>query len=275
MSFANYDLEAQQPPPNGTQHKKSSELDQIVSDTSSQVLTFGSLIGQFNSQRKLLGSKRDGVALRESLDLLQNRISDLDSAISVLIMNINKAMDPNSNLQVSERQLMQKERLTSDYRDLHRSFRLALDSYKEKKKSIPIKTSTEETPLLGGDQKGVPEQQQQQQQQQQLLQDQIEQTELQYHILLTEERNREIEQVAEGIREVNSIFKDLGTLVNQQGEQLDTVEENILELHGNTQQASRELHKAHEYQKRKGKWSCIILVVLSVIVLVIVLAVVS
>lgn len=273
MSFANYDLEAQQPPPNGKQHKKSSELDQIVSDTSSQVLTFGSLIAQFNSQRKLLGSKRDGVNLRESLDLLQNRISDLDSAISVLIMNINKAMDPNSNLQVSERQLMQKERLTSDYRDLHRSFRLALDSYKEKKKSIPIKTSTEETPLLEGDQKGVPEQQQQQQQQ--LLQDQIEQTELQYHILLTEERNREIEQVAEGIREVNSIFKDLGTLVNQQGEQLDTVEENILELHGNTQQASRELHKAHEYQKRKGKWSCIILVVLSVIVLVIVLAVVS
>ena len=95
-------------------------------------------------------------------------------------------------------------------------------------------------------------QQEQEQVQTQVDQDLIDQTELQYHILLTEERNREIEQVTEGIMEVNSIFKDLSQLVHQQGEQVNTIEDNILQLHGNTQQASNELNKANEYQKQKG-----------------------
>lgn len=269
MSFANYDIEAQKPAPGAKNGSPPSEIDQIVSSTSSQVQTFGSLISQFNSQRRLVGSKRDGAQLREKLDLLQTKISDLDSAISVLIMNINKAME--LSLEVSERQVMQKERLSLDYNDLHRNFRSALDSYNEKKLTVPLRQVSEETPLL----KESQSQPQQQQQQQQLQQDEIDQTELQYHLLLTEERNREIDQVTESVREVNSIFKDLGTLVNQQGEQLDTIEENVQQLHGNTQQASRELHKAHEYQKRKSKWSCILLVALMVVVLVVVLAVVS
>ena len=107
-------------------------------------------------------------------------------------------------------------------------------------------------------------QQEQEQVQTQVDQDLIDQTELQYHILLTEERNREIEQVTEGIMEVNSIFKDLSQLVHQQGEQVNTIEDNILQLHGNTQQASNELNKANEYQKAKRKWSCILLVALCI-----------
>lgn len=273
MSFANYDLEAQKPPKNGSHSTQTSELDLILSQTSSQVQTFGSLIAQFNSQRRLLGSKRDSVKLREDLDLLQAQISDLGSAISTLILNINKAIDPALKLEVSDRQVMQKERLATDFSNLRENFKTSLDAYSKTKRSVPVRTTTEETPLLQ-DQNQRP-QQTQQQQLQQLLQDQIEQTELQYHILLTEERNREIDQVAASVREVNTIFKDLGALVNQQGEQLDTIEENVLQLHGNTQQASSELRKAHEYQKRKGKWSCILLVALSVVVLVIVLAVVS
>lgn len=266
MSFANYDLEAQKPTPaaNG-----GSELDRIFSSTSTQIQLFGSLITQFNSQRRLVGSKRDSAELRETLDELQTRLSGLDSAISGLTVNINKAID--QSLEVSERQTMQKERLSQDYANLHKSFKQALDQYSHRKATVPLKDpETEETPLLqdSADQK-------QQRQQRQLTQDQIDQTELQYHLLLTEERNREIDRVAASVQEVNSVFKDLSTLVNQQGEQLDTIEENVLELHGNTQQASRELHKAHEYQKRKGKWSCILLVALLVIVLVIVLAVVS
>lgn len=265
MSFANYDLEAQKP---ASTSGGGSELDKIFSSTSTQIQTFGSLISQFNSQRRLVGSKRDSANLREKLDLLQTKIAGLDAAIAGLTVNINKAID--QSLEITERQTMQKERISQDYASLHKSFKEALDQYNSRKVAIPLKSlDTEDTPLL----QKQPEQQTQEQQQ--LTQEQIDQTELQYHLLLTEERNREIDRVAASVQEVNSVFKDLSTLVNQQGEQLDTIEENVQELHGNTQQASRELHKAHEYQKRKGKWSCILLIVLLVIVLVIVLAVVS
>lgn len=273
MSFADYDLEAQKSVPAAKKDQPSSELDGIVQNTSAQLQQFGLLINQFNNQKKLVGSKRDSLESRTQTDALSGRISDLDTAIHSLIMNINKVMSSGSKLEVSQRQVLAKDRLSSEYHELHLTFLSSRQAYKERKASVPIKTkqpADERTPLIedAGQNK-------QTQQQQQVSLDQIEQTDLQYHLLLTEERNREINRVSEGIQEVNSIFKDLGALVTQQGEQLDTIEENVSQLQGNTKQASRELNKAHDYQKRKSKWSCIFLVALIIVVLVVVLAVVS
>lgn len=272
MSFANYDIEAQKPLLARSSSNTESELDSIIRNTSDQIQTFGLLISQFNSQRKLVGSKRDGFPLRDNLDRLLGEISGLDSAIHVLIMNVGKVMNSSQKkgkIDVSNRQMMLKERLVSEFHYLHTNFSAYVKEYSEKKVLYPVQTKVpdESTPLI--------EQPDQEQVQVQVQEQDIEASELQYHLLLTEERNREISQVAEGIREVNSIFKDLGALVNQQGEQLDTIEDNILQLHGNTQQASRELTKAHEYQKKKSKWSCIILTALCIFVLVMVLAVMS
>lgn len=266
MSFANYDIEAQSPPK--TETHAESELDAIIRNTSDQIQTFGLLISQFNALRKLVGSKRDGLPLREKLDNLQNEVSELDSAIHALIMNVGKVMNSSQKkgkIDVSNRQMMLKERLVSEFHELHNNFYSYVKLYEEKKDAYAVRAPDETTPLI--------QESQASQQQVQVQREDVNATELQYHLMLTEERNREISQVAEGIREVNSIFKDLGALVNQQGEQLDTIEDNILQLHGNTQQASRELTKAHEYQKRRGKWSCILLVALCIFVLVVVLAV--
>lgn len=260
MSFA-VDLEAQPVPSN-----PGSELDNIISDTSEQIQTFGVLISQFNSQRRHLGSRRDNIQFRDTIDALEVRISALASAIQSLLMNINAAMG--GKLEVSNRQIVAKERLAAEFRELSGVFVASSRHYADAKRNIPVKTPLasveakkldETTPLV----------------QTQVQEDDIEATELQYHILLSEERQREIARVSEGIREVNSIFKDLGQLVNSQGEQLDTIEDNILLMHGNTQQASRELNKAHEYQKKRGRWSCILLVFLCVFVLVVVLAVLA
>lgn len=275
MSFANYDYEAQAPAPKkGAPSPESSDLDEIIKNSSDQIETYGQLITQFNTQRKLVGSKRDGLPLRDKLNDLQKQIAKLGSAIGKLMENLNSVVNSNSGsngeLAVSNRQIMLKERLVAEFSDLYGNFQTYVRLYQEKKSAHPIKATVpadEATPLM---KKPSPSSEQIQ-----IQEDLIQETELHYHTLLTEERNREISQVAEGIREVNSIFKDLGELVNQQGEQLDTVEDNILQMHGNTQQASRELTKAHEYQKKRGKWSCIILVALCIFVLVIVLAVMS
>lgn len=260
MSFA-VDLEAQ--PVAST---PVSELDTIINDTSEQIQTFGVLISQFNSQRRHVGSKRDTMEFRDTVDALEGRISSLASAILALLMNINAAMS--GKLAVTNRQIVAKERLSAEFRELSGTFAASKRQYGDTKRSVPVRTAPtpqetkrmdETTPLV----------------QTQVQEDNVEETDLQYHLLLTEERQREIERVSEGIREVNSIFKDLGQLVTAQGEQLDTIEDNILQMHGNTQQASQELHKAHEYQKKKGRWGCIILVFLCVFVLVIVLAVLA
>ena len=286
MSFANYDLEAQTDLPKKQVlllllQNTETDLDSIIRKTSHQIQTYGLLVASFNNEKKLLGSRRDDLQLRRKLASSQQNIVSLGSAIRKLIADITVVMSDSSSeseVKASSRQHMMKDRLSSDFRDLESNFDKAVQYYTEKTARAPLQPQkntntgnyTESSPLLSQN-----EIERQAQLQIQEDQDTIEQTELQYHMLLTEERNRQIEQVAEGIREVNSIFKDLGELVNQQGEQLDTVEENVLQMSGNAHEASRELNKAHEYQKRKSKWSCILLVALCVFVLVMVLMVVS
>lgn len=285
MSFANIDLEAQKSPDGSIIDSSNTrtELDIIIEKTADQLQVFANLISQFESQRKSVGTKRDSISSREGLDKLTSRIGELDKGIKKLLANITTLLSKSSSgkfdvkVDVSNRQIVIQERLVNEYNELHRQYSKSVKEFNERKRNFPLKVD-EKTPLLVSEEsKSQPSHTQQQQQQQVQVQDAdlINETELQYHRMLTEERNREIEQAAEGIMEVNSIFKDLGALVNQQGEQLDLVEDNIAQLHSNTQQASRELNKANEYQRKKGKWSCILLVALCIFVLVIVLAVIS
>ncbi|EMG50510.1 SYP22 Syntaxin-22 [Candida maltosa Xu316] len=286
MSFANIYLEAQKEPllKNNTNNNytSSNELDPIIDKTSNQLQVFGNLISQFDNQRKQIGTKRDTTELRNGVDELVDKISKMDQAISSLITNLSKLIHEqtksNNNSGVSNRHVVIEERLSGQYKELAKAFSKSVKFYQEKKRTTPISTRknqpVEETNTSHGKNEST-EHPQQEQTQIQIDQDLIDETELQYHLLLTEERNREIEQVSEGIMEVNSIFKDLSQLVHQQGEQINTIEDNVLQLHGNTQQASSELTKANEYQKSRGKWSCILLVALCIFVLIIVLAVIS
>lgn len=308
MSFANYDIEAQHPlgkrgqreealgsaQDPDSQTEATNGLNTIIGKTSAQLQVFGSLISQLDIQRKQVGTRRDCLQLRENIEELTTDIGGMDRSIQLLILNIlqliNKKLtvkpsnlEENRLMQVSNKQMVVKERLVSEFSELHRLFQRSIRLYNEKKRSYPLKdildhhsnqAANETTPLISSESNGGQLQSQLQVQEQQ-QEDTINDTELQYHILLTEERNREINQVTEGIVEVNAIFKDLGQLVTQQGELLDTIEDNILQLQGNTQQALRELTKANEYQKAKSKWSCIILVALSIFVLIIILAAVS
>lgn len=281
MSFANYDIEAQRnlskdKTIDPEQSTLQNELDSIILKTSDQVQTFASLVQQYDRQRKQLGSKRDCIQLRNNLGVLEVRIQDMEAAIKLLVHNLVQLMNRNQKLtndgtiDITRKQILIKERLVREFNELQEQFRTFKRQAYDKQKSTPVPTQVhEQTPLL------EEQQQQQQQQQTQLDPDLVEQTELQYHMLLTEERNRELNQVSQGIQEVNAIFKDLSELVQQQGEQLDTVEDNILQLHSNTQNAQTELHKAHEYQRRKSKWSCIFLIALCIFVLIVVLAVLS
>lgn len=280
MSFANYDLEAQklasktkdavEPEQTAAQN----DLDLIISKTSDLVQTFAGLAQQHDKQRRQLGTKRDCLQLRNTISMLEVRIQDLEGAIKELVLNLVLLIDRNQKratpIYITSRQALIKDRLTKEFGELQSQFRSARLQAADKMKKTPIAAQVDEqTPLL----ESQPEQQQQEQLQ--MDPDLVEQTELQYHMQLTEERNRELEQVSQGVQEVNSIFKDLSEFVKQQGEQLDTVAGNLSTLQGQTKDASDQLLKADESQRRRGKWSCIVLFVLCVVILLIVLAVLS
>lgn len=104
------------------------------------------------------------------------------------------------------------------------------------------------------------------QQSQQLIEEDDQSTQ-NHHI---RQREREIAQIAEGIIELAEIFKDLQTMVIDQGTLLDRIDYNIENMAVNVKQADKELVQGAVYQKRSNKCKIILLLTLVVVGLLIV-----
>ncbi|KAG9315678.1 t-SNARE [Chiua virens] len=108
-----------------------------------------------------------------------------------------------------------------------------------------------------------------QQQQAQLLQAQLSPHELAYQESLIREREAEIQEIETGIHELSEIFRDLGTLVNQQGGMLDNIESNIYSIASDTRGAAEELSTAAEHQRKAGRRAaCLMLIIVFVVAIV-------
>ncbi|XP_077321073.1 syntaxin-7 [Lithobates pipiens] len=79
---------------------------------------------------------------------------------------------------------------------------------------------------------------------------------------LIEERESAILQLEEDIRGINEIFKDLGMMVHEQGDMIDSIEANVESADVHVQQANQQLARAAEYQRKSRKKICIIITVL-------------
>lgn len=105
--------------------------------------------------------------------------------------------------------------------------------------------------------------QQQQQQVQVQLQHQQGNNDIQY----LQQREREISKLAHGIIEILTIFKEMESMVIEQGTILDRIDYNLVNTVQDLKQADKELIKAHHYQKRSTKCKIIFFLSLCVFAL--------
>ncbi|BFZ60335.1 t-SNARE affecting a late Golgi compartment protein 2 [Saitoella coloradoensis] len=85
------------------------------------------------------------------------------------------------------------------------------------------------------------------------------------------QREREITDIAKGIIELADIFKELQTMVIDQGTMLDRIDYNVERLHVHVKAADKELTQATNYEKRIRRRKLIILMILIIAGLIIVL----
>jgi len=85
------------------------------------------------------------------------------------------------------------------------------------------------------------------------------------------QRDRELSEIAKSIADLAVLFKDLSSMVIDQGTLLDSVEYNIEQTAVQMSQAVKELNVATRYQKNTGRRSCIFLLLLIIFGLIIVL----
>lgn len=74
--------------------------------------------------------------------------------------------------------------------------------------------------------------------------------------------------------ELNELFRDVATMVSEQGTQLDTIAGNVDTTLVATRGADSELRKADRYQKSARGKACCLLLVLAIVLIIVVLAVV-
>ncbi|ORX61875.1 t-SNARE [Hesseltinella vesiculosa] len=89
--------------------------------------------------------------------------------------------------------------------------------------------------------------------------------EIEYNEVLISEREGEIQGIEQGITELNEIFRDLGMLVNEQDNGIQSIYSNVLNISQNTRQAAEELTVANRHQKNARKNMCCFLLIIAVV----------
>lgn len=105
------------------------------------------------------------------------------------------------------------------------------------------------------------------------FEDQLAQDEVAYQQGLVADREQEIENIAQGMNELNEIYMNLGTIVREQGVSLDNIEANMHSVVTNVRNGDTQLTKAHRWQRRSTGRMCYFLVILLVLMLFIVISI--
>lgn len=90
---------------------------------------------------------------------------------------------------------------------------------------------------------------------------------------MVEQREREIKQIVQSIAELNEIFRDLSTMVADQGTVLDRIDYNLEQVQSHVHQGLKQLQKAQNYQRKNRKMMCIMILSTTVVFLIILLVI--
>ena len=117
------------------------------------------------------------------------------------------------------------------------------------------------------------QQQQQQRQAQVQQQSQVQQTAvngtLEVEMAIAKEEAEEIKNIERDLLAVRDIFQDISVLVQDQGEHIDIIEENVNVTADNVQKGMKDLEVANELQQKARKKKCIVAAAFLIILLLI------
>jgi t-SNARE complex subunit (syntaxin) len=110
--------------------------------------------------------------------------------------------------------------------------------------------------------------------QQQQAAELADQNEVEFQESLIVQREEEIRNIERGVTEISDIFRDLGTMVNGQEEQLGLISANVDNVAQDHKASDLELRQAHRYQKRVRNRACCLLMIFAIVLTVVLLAVI-
>ncbi|KAL2759732.1 hypothetical protein ACRALDRAFT_2096226 [Sodiomyces alcalophilus JCM 7366] len=242
---------------------------QLQTELMNKVLGLRRNVSKLSSDVDLLGTRRDTPRVRERVhDLLEKSretCKDIGQGVKKL-----KTWDD-----LTKQQKYDQTRVSTDFQNALQEFqevqRRALEKERASVTAARAAQGSEaaEGAGAGGDHLPGGEQQLQQQELERLAP----QDEVDFQEALIIEREEEIRNIEQGVGDLNVLFRQVAQIVNEQGEQLTSIADNVEDVRDDTRGAQVELTHAARHQKAARNKGCCLMLILAVILTIILLAI--
>jgi len=244
-----------------------SDFSKLSKDISGNIQKVQQNVQQIQKFVMQIGTPQDSDDLRQRMHQTTHYTHQLAKETGTYLKNLAHLPTPPS--QSEQRQWkMQKERLTDEFSNALKNFQTTQRSAAEKERAS-VKRARAQSGLDQSPYKEEPYSDEPGFSQTRA----VLQMEQDVDLELIQEREDSIKKLESDIMDVNQIFKDLGMLVHEQGEVLDSIEANIDNATMSVEEGTKQLSKARNYQsKTRKKKFClcvILLVVLGIIGLIV------
>ncbi|XP_067428359.1 syntaxin-7 [Thunnus thynnus] len=234
----------------------------LVNNISSNIQKLTLLISELQRAVSLLGTEQDSSQLRHSLQQKQQQGNQLAKETDRLI----KAFSALPVGADQRQRKIQKERLLNDFSAALNSFQKTQRQAADKEREFVARVRASSRVSGGqpedsfGNVPPSPSDSQMQAQAEAITEEDLR---------LIQERESSIRQLEADITDINDIFKDLGMMVHEQGDMIDSIEANVETADVNVQRGTQQLARAADYQRSSRKKICILMVVLAIAAVVI------
>ncbi|EFN88122.1 syntaxin-7 isoform X1 [Harpegnathos saltator] len=218
-----------------------------------------------------LGSSTDSQELRNQLHQIQHYTQQLAKDTSVHLRDLAILANNSGSTSPGEQRQrkMQKERLQDEFTSALNSFqavqRLAASKEKEMVRKAkasagiaPFGEKKQETLIELQDSKTYTTDNTQPKMMQHQQQEQL-------NLRLLEEQEASIRQLESNISDINQIFKDLGALVYDQGEVIDSIEASVERTEVSVNEGASQVRQASIYQTKLRKKKCVLILIAAVV----------
>jgi len=255
---------------NGTPSKEA-EFQRLAQNIGSNIQKIIQNVSSMQRMLTQIGTSQDNQQLQNQLHQIQHYTNQLAKDTSKQLKDLNNFPSESS---LDPRQWkLQREKLHSDFTRALDSFQRAQRQAAQKEKDVIRKYKSANSDIAG------PNQQQQnlidiesgannQSRTQAMIEEEA-------SIELLQEREKAVRQLEADITDVNQIFKDLAAMVHDQGELVDSIEENVESAAISITAGNEQLRQAERYQskarRRKvclGATGLVVLIILIIIIIV-------
>lgn len=259
-------------PDNARPQATSETFVNVVDSITSKIFTINSNAITLDRVLKQLGTGKDSADVRKKVHETEERTNQVITETAGLFKKLQAL-----HTKTDRTQRLQMDRLMGEFKDTTQKYHDLQTKVADRAKFFAPPSGSMHAPRTANlIDLNEAEKNDSYESEQRRRQAQIERETVETEVALLQERDVQIRQLESDILDINEIFRDLGTMVHEQGVTIDSIESNVESAQTDVEQGVQEVGRASLYQsKARKKKCCLIVTVLIVIAIVVIIIVVS